>query len=129
MEIMTTEIRHRRLYAFFNSRVLSALMWVTITCLLMADGEFAMGWLLPLVASGVAMLLFIGYSLWFWIKKPTKVVIDTWFSDAVSLLTLYFMAVAAFRVTDIWWFIPAIAVAVVILFVAMVRGREKVFEI
>lgn len=128
IEFMQKEIRHRRLYAFYHSKVLNALMIVIIV------GIFLMGYyksyLLPIICSATAFLLFIGYTAWLWIKKPKEIVINKWLSDISGTFTLYFLIVAAMKGANQWWHIFPIVCAVLILFIIMINPKyDKTFTI
>ncbi|WP_289742172.1 hypothetical protein [uncultured Duncaniella sp.] len=68
------EIRHRRLYAFYESKVLNALMITVVTSLLLA--AYTQSMLMPIICGAIALTCFIGYSIWLWVKKPQKIVIN-----------------------------------------------------
>lgn len=125
---MEKEIRHRRLYAFYNSKVLNALMIVII------NGIFLMGYyktyLLPAICSSSAFLLFLGYSVWLWIKKPKEITINAWLSDISGIFTLYFLVIAAMKTDNQWWYIFPVVCSVFILFITMINPKnDKTFII
>lgn len=121
------EIRHRRLHAFYNSKVLNALMIVVV------DGLLLMGCyktlLLPVVCSGIALLLFIGYSLWLWFAKPGRVVINKTLSGMSGYLFLYFLIVGIPTLENEWWYIAPLIASILMMFVVLVRNDDEVFEI
>lgn len=120
-------IRHRRLYAFYHSKVLNALVTVIIVSLLQIGYMRPM--LVPEICAAVSTALFLGYALWLWIKKPRQVVINKWLSDLNGWLTLYFLIVSARRANAVWWYVfPAVG-AIFMLFIAMVRPHDEVFDI
>lgn len=124
---MNMEIKHRRLYAFHNSKVLNALEIVLCLSVLMMD--YTGFSLLSVVAGALVMALFVGYSLWLWLKKPQRVVIDRWLSNMGSLSVLYFLIVVAIRDASEWWYVAAVVFSILTLFVGMVRSRDELFEI
>jgi len=124
---MNQQIKHRRLYAFYKSKVLNALMIVVIVSLLMTG--YTRELKLPVVSATVALCFFIGYSLWFWIKKPARVIINNWLSDMSALFTLYFLIVAAINSNNPWWYGFPVICAVCILFICMVKPKDAIFEI
>lgn len=124
---MKQELRHRRLYAFYQSKVLNALMIVVIISLLLMAYTESM--LLPVICGSLAFLLFIGYSLWLWIKKPKSIIINKQLSDLKSILTLYVLIIVAMDASNQWWYIAPIAFSVVILFISMVNNRDEKFDI
>lgn len=116
---MKKEIRHRRLYAFYHSKVLNALMIVLILGLLMTD--YNDSFIIPLLCSATALLLFIGYSAWLWLKKPQQIVINKWLSNISGWFILYYLCVIAVSTPNQWWFVlPGIG-AVVLLFLSMIN--------
>ncbi len=124
---MKQNLRHRRLYAFYQSKVLNALMIVVIISLLLMVYTESM--LLPLICGSLAFLLFIGYSLWLWIKKPKSIIINKQLSDLKSILTLYVLIIVVMDASNQWWYITPIALSVVILFISMVNNRDETFDI
>ena len=124
---MSKNIRHRRLHAFYRSKVLNALMIVIIVCLMLMAYTHMM--LLPVVCGSLAMACFVGYSLWLWVKKPQSITISNWLSDINGWFTLYFLIVVAMDVANQWWYISPVALAVLILFVSLVRNRDEQFNI
>lgn len=116
---MKPKIRHRRLYAFFYSKVLNALMIVIILGLLMTD--YNDSFIIPLLCSATALLLFVGYSAWLWIKKPQQVVINKWLSNISGWFILYFLCVIAVSTPNQWWYIVPGIGAVVLLFLSMIN--------
>lgn len=125
---MAQEIKHRRLYAFYQSKVLNALMITMVTGLLLIDNYNET---LPflIICTSLALLFFIAYSLWIWIKKPKMVIINRWLSDVSGCFVLYFLIVIAFKATNQWWYILPPVCAVVILFISLIRSDEESFII
>ncbi len=124
---MEQTIRHRRLYAFYNSKVLNTLLVVGIVSLTQIGYMHSL--LMPVICSTVSFTLFIGYALWLWIKKPKQIVINTWLSNQTIWFTLYFLIVSAMKEPSLWWYIVMLVMAIVLLFITMIRPRDKVFEI
>ena len=122
-----SEIRHRRLYAFYNSRALNGLMIVVVDALLLMACYNTM--LLPVVCSSVALLLFIGYALWLWFAKPRQIMINTLLSDVSGYLLLYFLIMSAVRPESEWWYIVPLVGSIVAMFVTLTCNRDKLFEI
>ncbi|MDE7473681.1 MAG: hypothetical protein K2M68_08885 [Muribaculaceae bacterium] len=123
----SSEIRHRRLYAFYNSRVLNALMIVVVDALLLMACYNTM--LLPVVCSSVALLLFIGYALWLWIAKPRVEVINRRLSDMSGYLMLYFLIMSVVRPESEWWYIIPLVASIAAMFVTLTRSNDEAFEI
>ena len=86
---MKQVIRHRRLYAFYQSKVLNILMMIIFVSLLLMAYSYSM--LLPVICSSLAFLCFIGYSVWLWSKKPANIVINNRLSGIGSFYALYFL--------------------------------------
>lgn len=81
---------HPRMYAFFRSKVLNSLMILMIVCLFMMTYTGFM--LLPSVCGSLALLLFATYAIWFWVRKPESIVINSWISDMNGWFTFcYFI--------------------------------------
>lgn len=124
---MEQEIRHKRLHAFFESKVLNILIMVTITGLLIMACSGTM--LLPVFCSTLALLLFIGYSLWLWLKKPAMIIINPLISNICSLYVLYFMIIAVVKPANDWWYIIPSALSVAILFIALTTYQDQHYNI
>ena len=124
---MDTKIRHRRLYAFYKSKVLNALMIVIELSLLLIP--ICQDLLLPVGCASVAFAMFIGYALWIWIRKPARVVINKWLSGIGMCFTLYFLCVVALKSDNQWWYVFAFVCGVVTLFITLVTDKDEVFEI
>lgn len=92
---MNQNIRHRRLHAFYRSKVLNALLIVVIVSLFLMNYTGFV--LLPLLCSSLAMLFFLGYSLWLWIKKPKYIVINNRLSNISGAFTLYFLIIGSMK--------------------------------
>lgn len=124
---MEQTIRHRRLYAFFQSKVLNGLMILIVVCLLMAtDRELA---LFPLACGALALILFAGYSLWVWIRKPATLVINNPLSTLSSLYTLYFLIVRSIDLAGEWWSLAPTLLSIPVLMVALCGYGDKEFAI
>lgn len=121
---MNSEVRHRRLHAFFYSKVLNSLMFIIVLSLIM-DYMFVMS----VVCALVALLLFIGYSLWLWIGKPDSVVINHRLSDISGLYLLYFLIIIAFKVTNQLWYIIPLCCAIILVFLLQLRSSDRTFVI
>lgn len=124
---MKPEIKHRRLYAFYNSKVLNVLQMIIILSLLLIG--YLRSMLIPLICASVAFLFFAAYSLWIWIKKPERIVINSWLSNLSSLFTLYFLAIVAFNAESPYWYAAPLVAAIVLCFVVMIRRGDEVFTV
>lgn len=124
---MKLAIRHKRLYAFYQSKVLNALMIAVVVSLLMM--AYTNSALLPAICASLALVCFIGYSLWFWIRKPESVIINDWLSDMNGLYAVYFLIVVAMDAPGQWWYIIPVALSVVLLFIALTTDHDEKFHI
>lgn len=121
------EIRHRRLYAFSNSKIINSLMlllelWILIMPLF-KDIVF------PVVCGGLCLLVILGYSLRLWIMKPPRVIINPWLSDLRGTYTVYFLIVIAIKDASIWWYLLAGVGVIFIFVVSLIHPQDKEFEI
>lgn len=124
---MRQEIRHRRLYAFYQSKVLNTLMIVTVISLMQIG--YLQSMVMPVICSSVSLALFIGYTLWLWIRKPKQITIDTWLSNLSIWFTLYFVVVVAMKDLTQWWYIFPIVAAIILMFINLVRPHDELFDI
>lgn len=127
------KIYHPRLHAFFQSKVMNSMFIILEISLLLTGCCNTL--LLPLSAASVSFLLTLIYALWFWIKRPQKVVINSWLSDMSTYMTLYLLIVAAMKTTnELWYVIPAI-IGIGILFISLLLPtpfaciKDKLFDI
>ena len=124
---MAQQIRHRRLEAFYKSKVLNSLTIVIFTSLFLM--AYTRSLLLPAVCASTAFSLFIGYSLWLWIKKPDKIVINKWLSNISGWLTLYFLITINISDAAPAWYILPIVAAIITMFIALTNNYDEVFDI
>lgn len=124
---MTTVIRHRRLSAFFHSKALNGLMSAVITSLLLM--AYTRDTVLPVMCGSAAMLMFIAYALWIWVKKPKTVVINDCLSNINGLYTFYYLIAIGVDPANPWWYIIPIALASVPLLIALTNYRDERFDI
>lgn len=124
---MRQEIRHPRLIAFYESKILNSMMLVVLASL------FIMGWsdsiLLPGILIGTALLFFTGYTLWFWIKKPKRIIVNTNISNIAGFFTLYFLIIVAIKAENEWWYIFPLFAMVCALFAALITAKDRVEEL
>ncbi len=124
---MENNIRHRRLYAFFNSTLLNSMETTAIISLMLMG--YCNDILMPSICASLSFVIFIGYSLWFWIKKPRTEMINTWLSNISSLYVLYFLIVVATKTeSQIWYAIPA-ARGIITLFITLIWRKSILFFI
>lgn len=124
---MEQTIRHRRLHAFYRSKVLNALMIVVIVSLFLM--AYTKSMLLPVICGSLAILFFIGYSLWLWIKKPKSIIINNWLSNLSRSFTIYYLIINAMDAPNQWWYITPIVFAVILLFISLVNNQDEKFDI
>lgn len=120
---MKQKIQHPRLDAFYNDKVVNTMMTVTLISLMTTGCTTTLT--MPLCCASLAFALAVGYSIWFWTKKPAKVVINRWLSDMNGLLTLYFLITAAMDGKSEWWYIFPALCGIVMLFVAITRDKDQ----
>lgn len=120
-------IRHRRLYAFQESKALNSLMITVVTSLLLM--AYTQSMLLPVICGVIALACFIGYTVWLWTDKPQKIVINKWLSGMNGWLTLYFLIIMAMDAPDKWWYITPICFAGYILCISLIRNQDELFDI
>ena len=116
-----------RTYAFFESKVLNALMVVIGLSLIMC--RYASDLLLPAVCGSVAMVLAVGYTVWFVVSKPRSIVINRWLSNVSGWLVIYMLCVFAMEGASVWWDLFPMLCSVVLLFVMMLKNHDENFEI
>lgn len=85
--------------------------------------------LLPTLCASMAFGLFIGYSLWLWIKKPQKIVINGWLSNIDGLFTLYYIIIVALDSKNPWWYAFPVICAIFTLFICMIKPKDEIFVI
>ena len=121
------KIRHRRLYAFFESKVLNVLMLIVEICLMAMACTQSM--LLPTICGTAALMSFLGYAIWFWVRKPQQIIIDKCLSGINGWFTLYFLIVMAMDAPNRWWYIMPISIAICVVIVCLLRKQGKCFDI
>lgn len=115
-------IKHRRLFAFYKSTTLNALMMLIVTNLMMIDYFNSLA--LPSICGGIAFLCFIAYSLWFWIKKPSKIRINSWLSNLSYWFTIYFLIISAMKNPNEWWYGAPIIIFGLTFCIYFIRGCQ-----
>ena len=124
---MNSEIKHRRLHAFFYSKVLNSLMFIIALSLIMASYNYM--FVLSVVCALVALLLFIGYSLWLWIGKPDSVVVNHRLSDLSGLYMLYCLLIITLKASNQLWYIIPLSCAIILMFLLQLRPSDQTFVI
>ena len=122
-----TKIENRRLYAFLRSQTLTILMLLAFSCLFLMP--YLNYLIIPGIIGGVIFSMAIGYSIWFWIKKPKEIVINNWLSIISSVFLFYWFIVNAMdNPNKILYLIPIICMAALIVIV-LVKQRGFEFKI
>ena len=85
--------------------------------------------LLPIICGSLALLFFIGYSLWLWIRKPGCIVINGFLSDYNGYLIVYFLIVGALKTPKQWWYIFPVVSSVILFFIVMIKNFDSQFDI
>ena len=82
--------------------------------------------IIPSIIGGVIFSMAIGYSIWFWIKKPKEIVINNWLSNISSVFLFYWFIVNAMdNPNKILYIIPIICmVALFVIVLVKQRGFE-----
>lgn len=86
---------------FYESKtlnMLSILMAFALLCLNYTDR-----WMIPAICMAAMFLFAIGYTIWFWWKKPAAIARSKWLSDVAILFIIYFLIVAAMQPKSEWW--------------------------
>lgn len=124
---MKTKIRHPRLYAFYESKVLNSLLILIIVSLYLP--RFTTSILMPAVCGITALVFFLSYATWFWIKKPVKVTINPWLSDFNGYFIAYYLIVTALDSTSILWYLFPIVICIPMIFANLINSSDSIFEI
>ena len=121
------KIENRRLYAFLRSQTLTILMLLAFSCLFLMP--YLNDLIIPSIIGGVIFSMAIGYSIWFWIKKPKEIVINNWLSNISSVFLFYWFIVNAMdNPNKILYIIPIICM-VPLFGIVLVKQRGFEFKI
>ena len=121
------KIENRRLYAFLRSQTLTILMLLEFSCLFLMP--YLNDLIIPGIIGGVIFSVAIGYSIWFWIKKPKEIVINNWLSNISSVFLFYWFIVNAMdNPNKILYIIPIICL-VPLFVIVLVKQRGFEFKI
>ncbi|MBD5356015.1 MAG: hypothetical protein HDR88_03280 [Bacteroides sp.] len=121
------KVYHPRLYAFFQSKVINSMMIVINIALLMTGCTKDL--IVPFSVASVSFLLALSYTVWFWIKRPQRIVINSWLSNMSGYFSFYFLSVGAMKnLNELWFIFPAI-IGVCLLFVNLIKNHDEVFNI
>ena len=122
-----TKIENRRLYAFLRSQILTILMLLAFSCIFLI--QYLNDLIIPGIIGGVIFSMAIGYSIWFWIKKPKEIVINNWLSNISSVFLFYWFIVNAMdNPNKILYIIPIICM-VALFVIVLVKQRGFEFKI
>lgn len=92
-----------------------------------------LGWsdeiLLSLIPAGTTLLFFVGYSLWFWIAKPKKIVVNNWLDTSNTICSIYLLAIIALHAQSEWWYIGGLIAMISILFIALITDKDQTIEL
>lgn len=124
---MKQVVRHRRLNAFYKSKVLNALIVVVTVCIMIA--AYSQTLFLPVICGSLAMLFFVGYSLWLWIKKPKTIVINQWLSSVCSCFVCYYLITTLFDGLNGWWYMIPIVLSVIVLMTTFLNYKDEKYDI
>ena len=121
------KIENRRLYAFLRSQTLTILMDMAFSCLFLMP--YLNDLFIPGIIGGVIFSVAIGYSIWFWIKKPKEIIINNWLSNISSVFLFYWFIVNAMdNPNKILYIIPIICM-VALFVIVLVKQRGFEFKI
>ena len=121
------KIENRRLYAFLRSQTLTILMDMAFSCLFLMP--YLNDLIIPAIIGGVVFSVAIGYSIWFWIKKPKEIIINNWLSNISSVFLFYWFIVNAMdNPNKILYIIPIICM-VALFVIVLVKQRGIEFKI
>lgn len=118
-------IKQKRLYAFFNSKVINSMMLIMEFFILLIPCFNDV--MVPIICGAASLLLIIGYTVWLFVKKPAKITVNKWLSEISSLYTIYFLIVIAMDKFSIWWDIFAVLIFISIFFISLIKPKDRVF--
>ena len=121
------KIENRRLYAFLRSQTLTILMLLAFSCIFLM--QYLNDLIIPSIIGGVIFSMAIGYSLWFWIKKPNEIVINNRLSNISSVFFFYWFIVNAMDNPNKMWYLFPIICLVGILIITLVKLKGSEFHI
>lgn len=120
---MERKIVHPRLHAFFNSYFLNSWEAVLITSLLWFDGFKDS--IIPSVFCLLSFIVFVGGVIWFWIKRPDKVLVDYRLSNQVNMFSIYFLIIILIPNLNIRWYVAPTFFTIFILAQALFSTKTK----
>ena len=121
------KIENRRLYAFLRSQTLTILMLLAFSCIFLI--QYLNDLIIPSIIGGVIFSVAIGYSIWFWIKKPKEIVINNWLSNISSVFFFYWFIVNAMNNPNKILYIIPIICLVPLFVIVLVNQRGFEFKI
>ena len=125
--MMEEKIENRRLYAFLRSQTLTILMLLAFSCLFLMP--YLNDLIIPGIIGGAIFCMAIGYSCWFWIKKPKEIVINNWLSNISSVFLIYWFIVNAMDNPNKIWFLFPLICLVALFIIVLVKQRGFEFKI
>ena len=121
------KIENRRVYAFLRSQTLTILMLLAFSCIFLMP--YLNDLIIPGIIGGVIFSVAIGYSIWFWIKKPKEIIINNWLSNISSVFLFYWFIVNVMdNPNKILYIIPIICM-VALFVIVLVKQRGFEFKI
>ncbi|MDE6286551.1 MAG: hypothetical protein K2L99_06120 [Muribaculaceae bacterium] len=124
---MEQQIRHRRLYAFYRSKALNALMLCIYLSLILTMSMKPV--IFPQLCAAISGALFVGYALWIWIARPRRIVINDWLSNVSGLYFIYFLAVPWMKNPNPWCYMTPALLAIPLLFIFSLNLGDENFEV
>ena len=121
------KIENRRLYAFLRSQTLTILMLMAFSCIFLI--QYLNDFIIPSIIGGVIFSMAIGYSIWFWIKKPKEIVINNWLSNISSVFFFYWFIVNAIDNPNKIWYVFPLFCCVASIGIVLVKQRGSEFQI
>lgn len=113
------KIRHARLNLFYESTLLN--FCLIGLCLSMTLAGFDQDSYLPLICMGIFAVVFIPYSLWFWIGKAKTIATDHFLSEISGIYLIYCLIAGTINNPSHWWRDFAVIAAITILLVYCLR--------
>ena len=121
------KIENRRLFAFLKSQTLTILMLLMFSCLFLM--RLLNDLIIPGIIGGGIFSMAIGYTCWFWIKKPKYITINNWLSNISSVFILYWFIVNAMKEPNKMWMVFPLICCLVSLVIVLVKQRGIEFKI
>lgn len=120
---MDKKVRHLRLKEFYESTFLNACIIgisLSLQCALFNYGSNA-----PMMSCGIFALAFIVYTIWYWAGKRKDISTNQFLSGISGTYLFYCLIVGMLDNPSDYWFYFAIASAIAILLVFLLRLDRK----